>query len=301
MESTSAASTSAGFTAIHSDLAGRVYSGVPHGDGGHEIAWPSSQMRAEQQLEQPEDGFEVTLDAVAKSESAAAARAGSDGSAEPSYPGNIHLHPFVRLPEVNPKDIHGVFRKEFALAPYFGRFSPMDSYMTLRRLFAKASLTAKDIGTLIKEAEILANYATERLASPCSKCTASYLVRKLSSLLMVFDHLVCALELLGDKMDAQSWWAEFVRKFHTDYHLPEAGRTRRARFLSRLVNRLSSALSVYKEGRRPALGEVIDLKRAIIAEANAEGQLTNPLWELWMDDDKAFFSSSSDSERPSDV
>ncbi|CDJ27968.1 uncharacterized protein EMH_0036450 [Eimeria mitis] len=260
---------------------GRVDHQTRQADLGRASAVPSTPLTAVQHLEHSEQGFDARVDVSERSALPAVPGTSSEGG-EPCDAGDICLHPFVRLPVVNPENIRRKFRKDFALVPCLGKASPMDSYMILRDLFSKPSLTAVDIDKLLQETEMLANYATTRLARTYGRCTASYLVRKLSTLFMLFDHLVCSIELLGENMDTPSWWPEFVRKFSTEYHLPLTGRTRRERELSRLVNRLSSALATYKEGKRPPFREIIELKRTIIAEASAESQLTNPLWELWM-------------------
>ncbi|CDI87846.1 hypothetical protein EPH_0064470 [Eimeria praecox] len=174
----------------------------------------------------------------------------------------------------------------------------MKSYMRIRSLFAKEWLTAKDADALVMEAEQLVNYASARLGKQQIRCTANYLVAKLSSLFMVFDHLVCIIELLGDKMNTDSWWPEFVQKFRIDYRFPEAARTKKTEMLNKLVNRLTSALAIYKTGRRPPLEDVVELKRAILAQAYKGSQLAHPLWELWIRDDREFCGYSDSSGNP---
>lgn len=250
--------------------------------------------RIEQEEHAPR-GFDVTWNGLEVSASTRAVQAtGSDGEG-PCEAGELHLHPFVRLPVVNPDDVQRSFRVQFALSFRFSRCSPMRSYTTMRSLFAKTLLTPHDVETLMEEAEQLASYAADKLTRQQGRCTANYLVTKLSSLFMVFDHLVCTIQLLGDKMNTGSWWTEFVRKFHTDYFFPETARTERTETLNTLVNRLSSALAIYKSGRRPPLREVIDLKRTILTMAYKGSQLSHPLWKLWIQDDTDFYCSSHDS------
>ncbi|CDJ34942.1 uncharacterized protein EMH_0093990 [Eimeria mitis] len=95
-------------------------------------------------------------------------------------------------------------------------------------------------------------------------------------------------------MDADRWWPGFVQQFQTDYIFPEYVPSPKSRMLNRRVNRLSFALEIYKEGRRPELDEVIELKRDIITHAYKDSQLANPMWKLWIQDDEEFFSSCSD-------
>ncbi|CDJ36730.1 uncharacterized protein EMH_0094650 [Eimeria mitis] len=176
----------------------------------------------------------------------------------------------------------------------------MHVYMTMRILFSKASLTAKDVDALLTEAELLVNYAAYRLARPSRRFTGAYLVMKLSSLFMVFDYLVCTIEVVGDKMNTGRWWPAFVQKFPTAYFVTERRGRKKTKLLNRLVNRLCLALSVYKEGRRPEFREIIDLKRAILAQAYKDSQLANPLWELWRRDDKQFSSGGCDEQSPAE-
>ncbi|CDI88031.1 hypothetical protein, conserved [Eimeria praecox] len=297
MEATVAAFTSAGFVPPYSENARRV----EHADADQGTADPSEQMKGVQQLEHPVKAFRVTFDALERPTYAEAVQATSSRGGEACEAGDTRLHPFVRLPAVNPEDVRRSFRVEFALSYRLGISSPMELYMKMRTLFAKASLAAEDVETLMTEAELLANYAAVKLARPYTSCTTSYLVRKLSSLFMAFDHLVCTIELLGAKMNTSIWWSEFVKKFHTDYRLPEKATKERTEVLNKLVNRLSSALAIYKSGKRPPLREIIQLKRSILSQTYKESQLSNPLWRLWLQDDKDFSCGGGGSGSHSDT
>ncbi|CDJ51473.1 hypothetical protein EBH_0000750 [Eimeria brunetti] len=215
---------------------------------------------------------------------------------------DLALHPFVRLPKVNPQDVRSCFRLEYAKTERVSMLSPMESFIQMRRLFAKPSLTADEVETLMFEAECLVSYAKTRLAKPFRRRTSSYLFQKLATLFMFFDYLVCTIETVGDKMLANIWWDEFASSFNTDFNLPKLAKTRRTRLLNKLVNRLSEALSVYKRGRRPPFEVVIELKRLILTQSAYKGsQIMHPLWSLWLQDDKEFLLSRGCSkEGPSD-
>ncbi|CDI80918.1 hypothetical protein EAH_00057310 [Eimeria acervulina] len=101
-------------------------------------------------------------------------------------------------------------------------------------------------------------------------------------------------ELLGEKMNTVKWWAQFVKKFDTDFFLSEPARMERTEELSKLVNRLSAALAIYKEGKRPPVMEVIELKRAVLTQQYRGSQLSNPLWKLWVQDDIEFCCNYSE-------
>ncbi|CDJ35715.1 uncharacterized protein EMH_0100160 [Eimeria mitis] len=258
-------------------------------------------MAAAQQMRQPDEAFADTSDTVEMSESDAVAQATTSGDGEPFGAKDIRCHPFVRLPAVNLEDVHLRYNGALVLSFDLGVTTPMEAYMKMRSLFAKDSLTAEDVSTLMVNADYLAKYAVAKLARPCRKCTAGHLLMRLSALFMAFDYLVCTIKLLGDHMDAGSWWPAFVQRFRTDYFFPEDSRRPKSKILNNLVNRLSAALSIYKQARRPALEEVIELKRAILNHASKDSQLANPLWKLWIEDDKQFSPSSGHVESPSDV
>ncbi|CDJ51479.1 hypothetical protein EBH_0000820 [Eimeria brunetti] len=201
---------------------------------------------------------------------------------------DLTSHPFVRLPTVKPEDVLRCFRPECALTEDFKILTPMYSYTELRVLFAKPTLNAEEVEKLIFEAENLANYAKDKLTRPANKRKPSFLFKKLSSLFMLFDHLVCARKILGDKMLAHRWWDEFASKFETEFRLPSSASMEKTRLLNRHVNRLSVALSIYKKGDRPPPAEVIELKRLILTQQCKGSQLTHPLWKLWLKDDNQF-------------
>ncbi|CDI75089.1 hypothetical protein EPH_0004190 [Eimeria praecox] len=297
-EASSSASATAGSVPTYEDPIGS------HADADQDTAVTAVlpvQMERAQEEEHLPAALDVTWDGLKGPDASTALRASRSDGWEPCETGSVRLHPFVRLPKVNPKDVYRSFRAQFALSFRYGRASPMRSYMTMRSLFAKASLTGEDVEALMTEAELLASYAANRLSQPQRRGKANYLVTKLSSVFMVLDYLVCTIELLGSKMNTGSWWSQFVQKFHTDYRFPEAGRTRKAEMLNRLVNRLSSALAIYKTGKRPPLEDVVELKRAVLTVAYRGSQLSHPLWELWIQDDREFCRSGEGSTRPSDA
>ena len=275
-------------------LAGIMGRRIPHTGVSRDSAVPLIQMKAVQQLDRQAQASDDPLNGLEVAAAATPARAASSGGGERCEAGDIRRHPFVRLPLVNPRDIRRRFREQFALSLHFGRSSPMQSYTTMRRLFAKASLTPEDVEMLMTEAELLASYAAVKLSNPLKKRTANYLFVKLSYLFMAFDHLVCAVELLGEKMNTVKWWAQFVKKFDTDFFLSEPARMERTEELSKLVNRLSAALAIYKEGKRPPVMEVIELKRAVLTQQYRGSQLSNPLWKLWVQDDIEFCCNYSE-------
>ncbi|CDJ51475.1 hypothetical protein EBH_0000770 [Eimeria brunetti] len=259
---------------------------------------PRKQIDGKQQLE----AISGLASGVPASATSAQRKRSSEGNNQGCMENqDLVLHPFVRLPAVNPQDVRRYFRPVYALTLKLNIVSPMRSFMEMRKLFAKPSLTAEEVDTLMLEAENLANYAKDKLVGPTTSGKPSYIFRKLSPLFMVFDCLMCTIETLGDKMLASSWWDEFASKFETEFSIPFDGKFEQTRTLSRLVNRISEALSIYKQGRRPPLTEIIELKRGILTQKCKGSQLQHPLWKFWLKDDDEFLRSLGRSrKRPYD-
>lgn len=206
---------------------------------------------------------------------------------------DISLHPFVRLPVVLRKDIHRRFRSECVLGNYVGDTSPMQMYVIMRDLFAKPALNAEEVELLLTTAERLANYAKKKLCKSTKTKAPTYVAKKLASMLVALDYLVCTIELLGDKMDAKSWWRPLVQGMNTDYQIPKKRYALpETNSLVEWTARMSAALSIYKTGVRPPLEEIVQLKQMIFTRLCVNCQFENRLWDLWREDDRMFYGTS---------
>ncbi|CDJ59744.1 hypothetical protein, conserved [Eimeria maxima] len=295
-EAASAAPISAGAVAVSTttEVGGIGGRGIASADVGWKGGLPQQGV---QNLENDGQASDIPLIGLQQS---AAANMWEASSREEIFcePGDIRMHPFVRLPVAKGLPPNRRFRAQFALSFSLSIRSPMESFKKMRSLFLKPSLTVDDVEALVGEAEMLANYAKCRLSGSYENCTASYIVMRLSSLLMVFDFLVGTIEIVGEVMNTGSWWAEFAQKFRSDYSFPTKGRTSRSRMLNMLVNRMSSAISIYKTGKRPPPEEVVELKRIIITHAYKNTQMSHPFWQLWIQDDEEFCCSTTASPNP---
>ncbi|CDJ64002.1 hypothetical protein, conserved [Eimeria necatrix] len=199
---------------------------------------------------------------------------------------DISLHPYVRLPVAQLQDAGGGFRRKFSLTKHPIERSPLPIYEAMRTLFAKAVLTPEESDLLLLQAERLVSYANTKLAMSSRLKSPYFIVRKLASLFVAFDYLVCTIEVLGDQMDTGSWWEPFAQSFDTDFTFPTSSmRTKKARERIKLANRLSAALSIYKKGVRPPLEEIVELKRTLFRKVREYTQFRHPLWLLWVHDD----------------
>ncbi|CDJ64003.1 hypothetical protein, conserved [Eimeria necatrix] len=204
------------------------------------------------------------------------------------------MHPYWRLPVVDPKNVRRSFRREFALSMYVRETTPMKLYTAMRGLFLKPALDAEDVEELISTAERLASYARIKLAWKHMRPAPFHLARKIASIIVALDYLVCTVELLGEKMDAKNWWDLFVQQLYLEIPVSSGKFVGNASVaLKKMVRRLSAALIIYKAGKRPPRDEVIELKRLIFTKLNTHCQFQNPLWDLWVEDDLKFMSSAS--------
>lgn len=195
-------------------------------------------------------------------------------------------HPYVRLPKVFPQDVKSSFRGEAALRMTTFKSSPVAIYSNIRALYAKESLNADDVKLLMEECENLIAYASHKFATKNLKPKPFQIARRLGSLFMIFDMLVSAIEVLGErKMNTGAWWDKFTQQFETEYQVRRKARSRRETTeLLHWVGRLTEALSIYKRGRRPDPAEIICLKRYILHRLGKKSQYNNSLWHFWRDD-----------------
>ncbi|CDI74207.1 hypothetical protein, conserved, partial [Eimeria praecox] len=168
-------------------------------------------------------------------------------------------HPFVRLPKMEPTNIKITFEGANAFFGSFEKGTPMKNFVSMRSIFAKPSVTLRDAMQLMDDCSCLVAYVYQKLRHPYAKKNPFYVTRKLASLLMVLDYLVSTIEVLGDKMDAQSWWPQLTENIQIDYVFIKKLRTQRVTGeLGALAVRLSGALATYKTGARPPPQEIIE-------------------------------------------
>ncbi|CDI83029.1 hypothetical protein, conserved [Eimeria acervulina] len=249
----------------------------------------TTQQESKREGEQPAQGAEVLWGSQESSSSARAVAPTSAlcGEAEEM---NQLTHPFVRLPLVSPNDIPRSFRTEIAFSTNVFERSSLRILLQMRRLLAKQSLNSWEVEALLRQCEYLVNHAVHKMTAPLSKQGAFFVARRLGTLLFMFDYVVCTIMLLQEKMETEKWWDMFVSKFKTDYYFPDSyvGKRDLERRLPDLVNRLAEALAMYKKGLRPAVVDVIALKKDILELLGNYGYFEHKMWDLWRKDDSRF-------------
>ena len=202
--------------------------------------------------------------------------------------GDVRSHPYVRLPMlkagVAPRSIHA----SEILTKLPRRFSPHRYLLFVRKLFLQETLSQRDVNDLLVAIEELASMSYHRGQRPPRGINPVFIVEALGYYFMIFDAIVCAIELLGEPMHLELWWNQFTENFVTRFPLSVAPATRSemAQFNLELARRLSDALDIYKQGRRPPLQEVIALKNKLFCSPLGRNQFKRARWDPWRDDGK---------------
>ncbi|KAL8274376.1 hypothetical protein Esti_001698 [Eimeria stiedai] len=128
-------------------------------------------------------------------------------------PWNKDEHPFTRLPVVRPGAVQRYLHPQRFHSDFGVGFSTFSVLNTIRELYLRPFIGADEAETLMCALETLVYIARAklRLRSPGRLEAPSYLIEKLSTYFMVYDSLVCGIELFGEKMNLDKWWSEFVR------------------------------------------------------------------------------------------
>ncbi|CDJ54032.1 hypothetical protein EBH_0072000 [Eimeria brunetti] len=199
---------------------------------------------------------------------------------------DVQSHPYVRLPVLEKGVVPRNLRVSILFTQKTGAFS-FNIYMrTMRKLLLKKSLNQIDANTLVGAVEKLVTSSWVQSRKGARGRTPIYFVEALGRYFISLDAIVCASQILGDCMQLPLWWETFVASFNTNFPLYNA-RSRANKltdFHIDFARRLIAALDIYKTGRRPALTEVIALKRLLFCFPLGRHRFKGPKWDSWRED-----------------
>ncbi|KAL8433953.1 hypothetical protein ACSSS7_003476 [Eimeria intestinalis] len=210
---------------------------------------------------------------------------------ESNEPWNEHEHPFTRLPVMLPGAVRRSLEPGKYRTEYGASLSTLSLLKRIRGFYSRPTLDAEEAEDLLCTLETLLWVARARL-KPAGRATSpSHLSEKLSTYLMVYDSLVCGMELFGSKMNFEEWWPSFVSSHTTDYRASiETRRKQRGGpsflFHLRFINAASAALAIYKTGVRPPKKDIIRLKRMIFCEKFSPRRFAGDRGKPWREDDR---------------
>ncbi|KAL8426963.1 hypothetical protein Efla_004516 [Eimeria flavescens] len=204
----------------------------------------------------------------------------------PPQPYDPALHPYVRLPEVDPRLIPRAFSPQAPLDPQYRSICPALPLLTIRRLLLKPSLDSEELQVLLNAAESLVNIY-RRVRTPLQRGMnfPVKLVRRLSVDVLVLDALVSIRYILREKLRMEEWWPSFAQLFETEVRFSLRNRRRAQANLERL-NILKDAIKVYKTGVRPSHQQIIKVKRMIFDPDSPEHLFTRHTYDVWREDDE---------------
>ncbi|KAL8448049.1 hypothetical protein Emed_004048 [Eimeria media] len=237
----------------------------------------------------------------------AAAQPASDGEgSEEDTSGDYGEHPFTRLPVLLPGALKRSFIPGQYRAQYAVSFSILYLLKIIRKHYLKPVLDEEDAEDLLSALETLVYISRGRLKPGEKSTTPSHLVETFATYFMVYDTLVCGIEIFGSKMNLGLWWEDFISMHKTDY----SGEPRRNKFGGpsfyfhmRFIDEASAALAIYKTGVRPPKREIIRLKRMIFCHEFSPRRFKGDRGKPWRQDDERYvsthpeFSEYSEEER----
>ncbi|CDJ59635.1 hypothetical protein, conserved [Eimeria maxima] len=199
---------------------------------------------------------------------------------------DIKNHPYVRLPVVE----EGVVPRRLRIAVLFARKqirpSPHFCLLTLKNIYAQKTLDQKRADILVNAVERLISITWIQSQRTPRRTAPRYIVEALGNRFVAIDAIVCAIELVGEHMELPLWWGKFTASFKTNFPLrPPGSRGGELPQLHRnLAKRLVAAMDIYKQGRRPPLGEVYALKKLLFGPELGRHSFKERKWDPWRRD-----------------
>ncbi|CDI84765.1 hypothetical protein EPH_0059140 [Eimeria praecox] len=203
---------------------------------------------------------------------------------------DIQRHPYAHLPVLEEGVVPRNARASTILSRRTRLGRPYSHLLKLRALYAKETLNQKDADLLVKEVELLvASYLAKRKIERRREYPV-LAVDAFGYYVMILDSVVCAIQLLGARMQAHLWWDTFTESFNMNFSLPAPGSRGKelTNFHIDLARRLRAAIKIYKRGVRPPLLEVIALKRLLFCSPFGRHRLKHPKWDPWRKDGGCF-------------
>ncbi|KAL8426957.1 hypothetical protein Efla_004510 [Eimeria flavescens] len=134
------------------------------------------------------------------------------------------LHPYVRLPVVDPSVIQRDFDPDAPLHPIYSSFYFSRPLQTIRAALLKDSLSVVDVEHLLFAGEALVYiWRNTGHISPFYR-PPNKVLHQVSLAFLTLDALVSLRYVLGERMHFQDWWPEFMKLFHTDFSFAVKGR-----------------------------------------------------------------------------
>ncbi|KAL8446343.1 hypothetical protein Emed_005080 [Eimeria media] len=218
----------------------------------------------------------------------------SSGVPVPSRTPGGSVHPFYRIPHVDPAD-QAVRRfspqKALSASAAFAKTAwrlPM-----LRRLLAKPSLTDTELNHLAELVARLLAHVRFYETTSTQNISPFRSIRILGRRFILLDAALAALQVLGEPVGGE-WWQTIVNAMpdHTSHATRPGGSGALITFNENLVNLLDEGLRELKRGTRLSMEKTIQIKRLLFCSPFSPSYFKGPSWEEWRVDDSNFDGTS---------
>ncbi|CDJ32517.1 uncharacterized protein EMH_0045250 [Eimeria mitis] len=195
---------------------------------------------------------------------------------------DIARHPYVRLPQLEDDVYIRNIDVESLFSDYRRRIQPFFYLQIVTKLMDKDVLDQQDVHMLISATEGLISTSWLQAGRPLRKSRPVFVADTFANQFLTFDAIVSVIELLGDSMQADLWWDQFIAGFtHEAPRMFPSGGKSTGGLNRRLTRRLCDALEVLKTRKRPPLADVVALKKALFCSPDAPFSFKEPKWDHW--------------------
>lgn len=196
-------------------------------------------------------------------------------------------HRFYRLPVAEPASHVEPFDGIRAMDVPSTTWVISEILAPIHKLLTKTHLCPEEVTILMYWASELVTFATVALPKPTTSAPPSEWVVPLARQFLVADTLWGICEVVGEAMNKETWWTEFMTRLLSSSQFVSTG-VQRSNSRLPLVRRLIAALEIYRKGERPDAEEVVHLKREIFCRSSVHKQFRRACWDAWRQDDWDF-------------
>ncbi|CDI75843.1 hypothetical protein EPH_0006400 [Eimeria praecox] len=199
-------------------------------------------------------------------------------------------HPYVHIPALEEGVVMPTIRLSSSSFVQGNGSTLAEVLLSFRRLFMKDALNQVDVALLGAYVEELAIASAPRARATKRMARPLHGVLTIGRQFLIFDAMVSALNVLGISPASCTWWEAFIECFDTNFRYADPlDRMRNSgRVSTDLANRMLDAICIYKQGKRPAPEEIIDIKRVLFFSPYSPIRFRASIWDPWRSDYASF-------------